>query len=192
MRLRGRVQPHEVPMNVLSILLQEHAAEGAEPGVFQLAANVSFWTVVIFLALLALLAKFAFPPILGYAAAREKRIQDSLGEAKKQREEAAALLAQQRQELGVAKQEAQQVILEARQAAEKVRGELLNKARQEQEEILARAKQEIAVERERAVESVRREAVDLALAAAGKLIERKLDADDDRRLVSEFLGRAAN
>jgi F-type H+-transporting ATPase subunit b len=192
MRLRGRVQPHEVPMNVLSILLQEHAAEGAEPGVFQLAANVSFWTVVIFLALLALLAKFAFPPILGYAAAREKRIQDSLDEAKKQREEAAALLAQQRQELGVAKQEAQQVILEARQAAEKVRGELLNKARQEQEEILARAKQEIAVERERAVESVRREAVDLALAAAGKLIERKLDADDDRRLVSEFLGRAAN
>ena len=178
-------------MNVLRVVLQEHAAEGAEPNVFALAANVSFWTVIIFLALLALLAKFAFPPILGYAAAREKRIQDSLDDAKKQREEAAALLAQQRQELSVAKQDAQQVIIEARQAAENVRQELLNKARQEQEEILARARQEIEVERERAVESVRREAVDLAIAAAGKLIERRFDADDDRRLVTEFLGRRA-
>jgi len=178
-------------MNVLWILVQDHAAEGAaEPSVFGLASNVSFWTVVIFLALLALLAKFAFPPILGYAAAREKRIQDSLDEAKKQREEAAALLAQQRQELSVAKQEAQQLILEARQTSEKVRQEQLNKARQEQDEILERAKQEIAVERERAVESVRREAVDLALAAAGKLIERRLDAEEDRRLVADYLGRA--
>jgi F0F1-type ATP synthase membrane subunit b/b' len=33
--------------------------------------------------------------------------------------------------------------------------------------------------------------VDLAIAAAGKLIERRLGADEDRRLVSEYLGRAS-
>lgn len=180
-------------MNVLPVLLflQDHGAEGAEaPNVFALSQNVSFWTLVIFLLLLAVLAKWAFPPILGYAAAREKRIQDSLDEAKQTREEAAALLAQQRQELTGARQESQQIIAEAKQAAEKVRADLIEQARADQEAMLTRAKQEIERERERAVESVRREAVDLAIAAAGKLMERTLGAEDDRRLVNEFLGRA--
>lgn len=178
-------------MNVLPILavLQEHA-EGEAPNLFALSQNVSFWTLIIFLLLLAVLAKWAFPPILGYAAAREQRIQESLDEAKQTREEAAALLAQQRQELAGARQEAQQVIADAKLAAEKVRAELIEQARVDQEAMLTRAKQEIGRERERAVESVRREAVDLAIAAAGKLIEQKLGAEDDRRLVSEFLGRA--
>jgi hypothetical protein len=54
-------------MNLLWILLQEHAEE--TPNVFSLSTSVSFWTVVIFLLLMAVLSKWAFPPILGYAAA---------------------------------------------------------------------------------------------------------------------------
>ena len=177
-------------MNLLWALVQDHG-EAAQPNVFALSESVSFWTVVIFLILLGVLAKFAFPPILGYAAAREKRIQDSLDEAKKQREEAAALLAQQRQELATARQVAQSIVQEAKSAAEKVRQDLQARGRAEQEEMLQRARAEIAAERDRAVESVRREAVDLAIAAAGKLIEQKLGAEDDRRLVSDFLGRAS-
>jgi F-type H+-transporting ATPase subunit b len=178
-------------MNVLPVLmlLQEHA-EGETPNVFALSQNVSFWTLVIFLLLLGVLAKWAFPPILGYAAAREKRIQDSLDEAKKTRDEAAALLAQQRQELTGARQESQQIIAEAKQAAEKVRAGLIEQARADQEAMLTRAKQEIERERERAVESVRHEAVDLAIAAAARLMEKKLGGEDDRRLVSDFLDRA--
>jgi F-type H+-transporting ATPase subunit b len=145
---------------------------------------------VIFLLLLAVLSKWAFPPILGYAAAREKRIQDSLDEAKRTREEAAALLATQREELATAKLEAQTVIADAKNAAEHVRSDILDRARGEQESLLVRAKQEIERERERAVESIRREAVDLALAAAGKLIDQRLDSDADRKLVTDFLGRA--
>jgi F-type H+-transporting ATPase subunit b len=70
-----------------------------------------------------------------------------------------------------------------------VKQELLARTRVEQEEMLARAKQEIGAERERAVEAVRREAVDLALAAASKLIEQRLDADTDRKLVTDYLNR---
>jgi F-type H+-transporting ATPase subunit b len=169
------------------MLVQEHAEA---PNVFALTQNVSFWTLVIFLLLLFVLAKFAFPPILGYAAAREKRIQESLDEAKRTRAEAEGLLAQQRQELAAAKQEALQLIAEARQGADKVRDELLTRARSEQTEILARAKDEIGRERDRAIESVRREAVDLAIAAASKLIERRLGGEEDRRLVTDYLSRA--
>jgi F0F1-type ATP synthase membrane subunit b/b' len=56
--------------------------------------------------------------------------------------------------------------------------------------MLTRARQEIERERDLAIESVRREAVDIALAAAGRLIEKKLGAEEDRKLVVEFLSRA--
>lgn len=178
-------------MNILWLVLQEHAAEAEHtPNVFNLVLGVSFWTVIIFLALLAVLSKWAFPAILGYAEAREKRIQASLDEARRQREEAESLLAQQRQELTAAKQEAQALLAEARQTADRMRQELLAKAREEQEGIVARARGDIERERDKAMESVRREAVDVAIAAASKLIERRLTADEDRRLVTEYLSRA--
>src|SRR5688572_4580394 len=97
-------------MSLLS-LIQEHApaagqaaAEHAEsPNVFAWTANVSFWTLIIFFALMALLAKFAFPAILGYAEAREKRIQAAIDEARQNREETQRLLEEQRAEIAKAR-----------------------------------------------------------------------------------------
>ena len=178
-------------MNLL-YQIQEHAAEAAaetahQPNLFGINAGVSFWTVIIFGALFIVLAKFAFPAILGYAEAREKRIQDTLDEARRQREEAEKLLDLQRQELAQARVQSQALIVEGKQAAERVREELLAKARADQEELIARAKLDIERERDRAVESVRREAVDLALAAAGKLLAERVDGDRDRKLVTDYL-----
>ncbi|MEN8374542.1 MAG: F0F1 ATP synthase subunit B [Gemmatimonadota bacterium] len=182
-------------MNAIFLLLQEahDAVEGAAeqtPNIFNLEIGVSFWTWVIFLGLLFVLSKWAFPPILGYAAAREERIQNSLDDAKQARDDAAALLERQRAELAEAKDEAQRIIAEGKQDAEKLRAELLERARAEQQELVDGARADIQRERERAVESVRREAVDLALAAASKLVSERMDADNDRRLVEEFLAEA--
>ncbi|HUG02787.1 MAG TPA: F0F1 ATP synthase subunit B [Longimicrobiales bacterium] len=179
---------------MFAILLQ-HAAGAGEaeaPNVFNVDLATSVWTWVIFLALLWVLSRYAFPPILGYAAAREERIQKSLDEAKRVREDAAALLEQQRRELAEAKQEAQRVIAEGRQDAEKLRAELLERAREEQQELVAGARADIQRERERAVETVRRDAVDLALAAASKLVAERLDAERDRKIVEEFLSGAGS
>jgi F-type H+-transporting ATPase subunit b len=168
------------------------AAAGTEPQLFGINVGVSFWTLVIFLVLLFVLGKFAFPPILGYAAAREERIQNALDEARRQREEAAALLEQQRQELNDARQQSQAVIAEGRQAAERVRADLLERARQEQEELLARARRDIERERDQAIEALRREAVEIALAAAGKLIGQRVDAPADRKIVTDYLASVGN
>lgn len=181
-------------MNIIWLLVQEaeHAAEAAEhtPSVFNLDMGTSFWTLVIFFVLLAVLAKWAFPPILGYAQAREERIQEQLDEAEAAREEARAALEAQRAELARARQEAQAVIAESKQDAESVRQELLTKAKAEQQEVVDRAKREIEREREQALESIRREAVELSIAAASHLLGRKVDTDEDRRVVREFLDRA--
>lgn len=182
-------------MNFLFALIQEHAPaeaaaaaeHAASPNVFTLTTNVMFWTVVIFSLLMIVLAKFAFPPILGYAAAREKRIQDQIEDAARQRAETEKLLEEQRQLLASARMDAQSLIADAQKDAERVRRETLDRARAEQDEILTRAKRDIEDERVRAIESLRREAVDLAIAAASKLVEKRLDSQEDRRIVTEFL-----
>ena len=76
---------------------------------------------------------------------------------------------------------------EARGVAEKERALAIEKTKQEQDELLARARREIAAERDRAVADLRREAVDLSLAAASKLVGSRLDTETDRRIVSEYL-----
>ena len=78
-------------------------------------------------------------------------------------------------------------MVEARSLAEKERAVALEKTKQEQEEMLARARREIAAERDRAIADLRREAVDLSLAAASKLVEKRLDSDTDRKLVLDYL-----
>ena len=79
------------------------------------------------------------------------------------------------------------MLVEARSVAEKERALAMEKTKQEQEELLARARREIAAERDRAVAELRREAVDLSLAAASKLIGKRLDSETDRKLVREYL-----
>lgn len=179
-------------MNIFWLIQEvEHAAEAAEhaPNVFNLNMGTSFWTLVIFGLLMVVLAKWAFPPILGYAQAREDRIQESLDEARQARDEAQRALEEQRRDLARAREEAQAIIAEGKQDAEKLRQELLERVKTEQQDVVTKAKREIGREREQAIESIRREAVELSIAAAAHLVGRKLDGEEDRRLVTEYLDR---
>lgn len=176
-------------MNLLSIVLAQNGGGG---GLFDINTGLMVWTVVIFLGLLAVLSKFAWGPILGALEARERRIQDVLDAAARDREEAARLLEEHRQQLAEARQQSQQILAEGRQAAERVKQELLDQARAEQEALVARTRQELDRERERALQTLRRDAVELSLAAASRLLEARLDTDQDRRIVREFLEQIGN
>jgi F-type H+-transporting ATPase subunit b len=72
--------------------------------------------------------------------------------------------------------------------AQKERDALIAKTHEEQEQMLERARREIAEERDKAVAALRREAVDLAIAAAQRLVEANLDSDANRRIVTDYLG----
>jgi F-type H+-transporting ATPase subunit b len=146
-----------------------------------------FWTMVIFVLLVAVLWKFAWPQILGAVEAREKALEQQIADAARNREESAQLLEEQKKLLADARTQAHQMMTDAQGAAEKERSHLMEKARQEQEELLARGRRELEEERQRAVADLRREAVDLSLAAAGRLIRQRLDGDADRKLVSDYL-----
>ncbi len=165
------------------------AAEEAPKGPFAINPGVSIWTLVVFLLLLGALAKWAWPAILKAVEEREKRIQAQIEAAEKANRDAQRVLEEYQEKLAAAKSEAQGLIAAGRQAGEKVREEIVARARAEHEELIARARREIGAEREKALADLRREAVELSLAAAGKVIERNLDSEADRRLVQEYLSR---
>lgn len=173
-------------------LLSAAPAVAAEEGggLLEPQAGLIFWQIVVFVVVLALLYKFAYPYILGAVEAREQRIRELLAAAARDREEAQALLEQQKKEHEELRSQAQEIFAEARAAGERLREELLEQARREQEEMLARARRDIAAEQERALDALRRDAVDLAIAAAEKLVQRNLDDEANRRLVRDFLGQA--
>lgn len=161
---------------------EEHAS-----GPLTVEGGLMFWTIVVFLVLLAVLKKFAWPAVLGAVEAREKALEEQLAAAERDRAEAAALLAEHRKLVAEAKAQAHGMVVEARQLAEKERAVAMEKTKQEQEELLARARREIAAERDRAVADLRREAVDLSLAAASKLVGQRLDGEADRKIVLDYL-----
>jgi F-type H+-transporting ATPase subunit b len=172
-------------LHFVGMVQDEHAAGPASP--FEVNFGLFFWTWIVFFGLFFALKRFAWPAILRATEERERKIRAQLEEAERMNAEARVALEEHRQLLAGAKGEAHALLNEAKAVAQKEREALLAKARQEQEQMLEHAKREIAAERERAVRELRREAVDLSLAAASKLIERRLDEEANRRLVSQFL-----
>ena len=161
---------------------EEHAS-----GPLTVEGGLMFWTIVVFLILLAVLKRFAWPAVLGAVEAREKALEEQLAEAERNRAESAALLEEHKKLIATAKTQAHAVLAESKALAEKERAVALEKTRQEQEELLARARRDIQSERDRAITELRREAVDLSLAAASKLIGERLDSSTDRKLVLDYL-----
>jgi len=169
---------------------QEEHAEGP---VNLLDPNVGlmFWTIIIFLVTLGVLWKWAFPAILGAVEEREKALEAALADAKRDREESAKVLAEHRAQLEAARTDAQRLIAEGRAVGEKLRVEMLEETRKEQQALLERARRDIEGEKDKAIAELRREAVDLAIAGASKVIEKNLDDQSNRRLVEQFLADVA-
>lgn len=167
------------------------AQEGGWNALFSVDLGLMIWTVLTFGVLLFVLGRYAWKPMLNALDAREKGIQDAIDEANRQREEAQRLMAEHREQLADARRQAQQMMGEGREAADRLRKELEQKARDESASILEAARREIARERDAAVEAVRRESVDVALAAASRILAERLDGQRDRQLVESYIDRLA-
>lgn len=165
--------------------LQEAAEKVATP--FDINGGVILWTVAIFLILLGLLWWLGWPQIIKMVEEREHRIQKQLDEAEKARAEAQKLLEEHRKLVSDARASAQEILATAKSAAGKEREALLAKTREEQDAMLERARTEITAEKEKAVQALRREAVELSIAAASKLLEKNLTGEANRKLVADYL-----
>jgi F-type H+-transporting ATPase subunit b len=151
-----------------------------DPGLF-------IWTIATFLVLLALLARFAWRPLLEALDARQSSIRKSLDDAQQAKQELERLNAESSQIIAKARVEADAIITQSRSDGDRLREEIRQKARAEADNIVKSAERQIQLETTRALEQIRHEAVDLSVAIASKIIQRNLSKEDNQRLIDEAL-----
>jgi F-type H+-transporting ATPase subunit b len=166
---------------------QEHAAEATALSPFAGNVGNAIWTLVIFLLVLTVLGKFAWGPVLSMLQEREKFIHTSLADAKRDREEAEARLREYAAKIQTARAEAAAIVDEARRDSERLREDLKQRARTEADTMIQNAERQIGLQTQRAIQEIRREAVDLSVSIASKIIQRNLTKEDNQRLIDEAI-----
>jgi F-type H+-transporting ATPase subunit b len=151
-----------------------------DPGLF-------IWTILTFLVLVALLGKFAWRPLLQALESRQESIRKSLDDAQKAKQELERLHAESAEIIRQSRVEADAIVTRSRGDAERLREEMKQKARTEADAIVKNAERQIQLETGRAIQQIRREAVDLSVMIASKLIRRNLTKEDNERLIEEAL-----
>lgn len=147
----------------------------------------AIWTLVIFIAVLIVLGKLAWKPVLKGLQKREEFIRDSLAGAKQEREEAKRLLADYERRLEKARQEATAIVEEGRRNADEVRKRIVAESKAESDAVVKRAKREIELARDDAVKQLHDQAIFLATNVAAKIVKKDLTPGDHRQLVDEAL-----
>jgi F-type H+-transporting ATPase subunit b len=163
------------------------AEEGAALSPFAGNLGNAIWTLAIFLIVVIVLGKFAWGPILSLLQQREQFIHNALAEAKQDRDKAEASLREYTAKLQAAHAEAAALVEEGRRDGERLREDIRQKARTEADNTLTNAQRQIQLETSRALEQIRKEAVDLSVMIASKIIQRNLTKEDNERLIDEAL-----
>jgi F-type H+-transporting ATPase subunit b len=151
-----------------------------DPGLF-------IWTILTFLVLLGLLAKFAWRPLMAALDSRRELIRKSLDDALQAKQELDRLQQESAQILRQARIDAESVIAKGRADAEVLGEQLRQKAREEAEGIVRNANRNIQLETRRAIQEIRNEAADLSVMIASKILARQVTKEDNQRLIDETL-----
>ena len=153
----------------------------------QVEPGLMIWTLVTFVLLLIVLKAVAWKPLLGMLKEREERIQESLEQAEKARQDAQVAAEANLKAMAESQAEAQRTITEGREAAERVAQDVRERAQAEAQQLLQQAQRTIQQEKDQAIQELRNQVADLAILAAGKILEENLDEGRNRKLVDEFI-----
>jgi len=143
------------------------------------------WTILTFLVLVGLLAKFAWGPLLKALDARQETIRKSLDDARQAKLELERLHGESAKLLGQARSEAAEIVSRSRSDADRFREEMKEKARAEAAGLVRNAERQIELEVTRAVQQIRQEAIDLSVGIASKILQRNISREDNQRLIDE-------
>jgi F-type H+-transporting ATPase subunit b len=151
-----------------------------DPGLF-------IWTILTFLVLVGLLAKFAWRPLLEALERRQATIAAALDDAKLARQELERLQKESAEMMRQARVEAEAIIARSRSDADALREELKQRARTEAATIVKNAEQQIQLEAARAIQQIRHEAIDLSVTIASKILQRQVSREDNEALIEATL-----
>jgi F-type H+-transporting ATPase subunit b len=155
-----------------------------------LEINVTFVVELIaFVALLLVLARYAYPRIMAAAENRQNQIARALADAERSRQEAATSLEEVSKQIEEARAQARDIIDRAHKAAVAETEEIVRKGRRDAEAQLQHARSEIVTERDKAVQEIRAQVGTLVVAAASRVLGDAIDERTHSRLIDESLAK---
>lgn len=150
-----------------------------------------FWTAIVFLALVFLLGKFAWGPILKAVNDREISIVDAINQAKLARKEMEELKADNDRIIREAKIERDAILKEARELKDKIVTEAQTLAKEEGVKLIEQARQIIQAEKSAAMEDIKNQIGALSVGIAEQILRQKLDnTDAQNTLVENYLNNS--
>jgi F-type H+-transporting ATPase subunit b len=178
------------PLTQMAQLVPLAASSGGDSGgSFLVSPNLGLmiWTLLVFLIVMYVLSKVAFPQIQAALDKRANAIRESIDSAEKTREEADKILEEYRARLREAREQADDIVARARKAAESTTTQASQEGREKREELLAAARRDIEAETRRSLERIRKEVADLTVLTTEKVTRKSLTGDDQKRLIDEAL-----
>lgn len=141
-----------------------------------------------FVLLVLLMGKFVFPAVNNMIETRQREIQTTLDQIAADRQAMEATRAEYESRLAGIEAEAREKIAGAVKQAQEEAAAILTAARNEASEQRERALADIDQERKKAVAEIRSQMADLAVLAAGKVLEREITPAVHRELIKDFIG----
>ena len=158
---------------------------------FESFIGVNFWTALFVLlntvALFLVLKKYLFVPVLNMIADRQKEIDDMYCDADSARSNAKALEAEYKEKLSVATETGERLVKEAVMRGQSREEEIIRQANSDANAIREKAAADIAMEKKKAINDAKDEISGMAMAIAGKVVERELTAADQEKMVDQFI-----
>ncbi|MCJ7472235.1 MAG: F0F1 ATP synthase subunit B [Actinobacteria bacterium] len=146
-----------------------------------------FWSIVVFVILVIVLWKFVLKPVNNMISKRQEEIREKIDTADRKSLEANEYLEEQKKTIDRSRVEAKKIIDEGKEAARKIKEEIENQASEKSKLMLENALIEIRSEKDRSINEVKDEMVDIALSASQKMISKSLSEEDHKKLIEESL-----
>jgi len=144
----------------------------------------------VFLILFPVINLFFIKPLVDAIAARSAELERTFAEAEELRNEIRSLKSDYEAQLSRTEAEAREKIQAQVREAQSLRTSLMAEAQTVKEQMISQAQEEIAREKDRVVNELRIEVVNLALGATEKLLGENVDDARNRKLVEEFIDKA--
>ena len=142
--------------------------------------------------LVFLMYKLAYKPIKAIMDTRSEYEQSRLTDADKLKKEYEDLHAKAEKEINDAKTKAKQIVTEAQDEGNRVKTNLIDEGKAKSQQIIDDAQNNIALQKNKMLDEMHGEIVDVALSAAEKILQTKLDSKDDKDSINEFIKEVTN
>ncbi len=140
-----------------------------------------------FILLIYLVSKFAWGPVMDMMQKREDYVANEIDAAEKSRAEAEKASKEAVEQLQQTRQEAQQIIEDAKTAGVKQEQDIVASAKKEAERIKQSAQEEIQNEKDKAIQALQDQVASLSVLIASKVIEKEISAQDQDKLIEEYI-----